>query len=516
MSSHSVSRRKRTLGRKIVLGFLAAIAVLLFRPAGPRTAASMTGEGPGAWPVKGAIYEVSAEYFPHHSLNEIAARIPTLQKLGISVLYITPIFKCAGNAQYLILNYYEINPRYGTAEDLKHLVTVAHQHGIKVLLDHVTSLTTDGSYIMTHHPDWVLRGKDGKMQRYYPFPTWGWALDCTNPDLIKYFAQMARYYVEKFHVDGWRMDSPLNNYDPAKVSGDHSRVQLLRAVKAAITQADPQALMIAEVPGPEFLWGKTDQNWKPLFDEMCQASYNYPFCGFLGGDKKNGYGYIVFKGSPGVTPMVPTPLNSVVHNQMTSQEFVEAVKNQRIMDGRLRANFIENHDTARVAEAFPAQERALFVLICTMPGVPVVHAGQEIGSAVHPDASGGTNIVVDWAKGNMGLERFYAQVLKIRASNQALLSGDIQDAWKSGGKAIAFLRNDDGNHVLVALNFGQDAVRCTAGIPIAKLGLHPRRSYRLIDEITGEASAHHGKDLGDLHLSIKPYGYQIFTIRAGR
>lgn len=470
------------------------------------------GTGSGAWPVKGAIYEVSVEYFPHHSLNELTARIPTLQKLGISVIYITPIFQCADKAQYLILNYYKINPRYGNAADLKQLVAVAHQHGIEVLLDLVTSLTTDGSYIMTHHPGWILRGKDGKMQRYYPFPKWGWALDCTNPGLIKYFAQVARYYVQNFHIDGWRIDSPLNNYNPAEVTGDHSRTKLLRAVRAAITQVDPHALMMAEVPGPAFMWGKNDRNWKPLFDEMCQVSYNYPFCGFLGGNKKSGYGYVIWNGSPGQARMVPTPLNAIVHNQWNSKEFVEAVKQQRIMDGRLRANFIEDHDTARVAAAFPKQERALFVLICTMPGVPVVHAGQEIGSTVHPDASGGTNVVVDWKKGDMNLERFYAHVLKIRATNNALLDGDIRNVWKSGDKAITFLRSDGNNHVLTALNFGAKTAHCVVDLPLTSLDLSRQRSYKLDDEINGEKSVRPGKALENLDLTIKPYGYQIITI----
>jgi glycosidase len=86
------------------------------------------GTGSGAWPVEGALYEVSPEYFPHHSLNELTESIPRLKKLGISVIYLTPIFKCVGNAQYLIVDYYAINPRYGTETDLRKLVAVAHQN----------------------------------------------------------------------------------------------------------------------------------------------------------------------------------------------------------------------------------------------------------------------------------------------------------------------------------------------------------------------------------------------------
>ncbi|MBZ5667340.1 MAG: hypothetical protein LAO30_22405 [Acidobacteriia bacterium] len=159
------------------------MSTLFMSGASSRDQSAPFGTGPGAWPVAGAVYEVSPEYFPNHSLNEITARIPALQKLGISVLYITPIFQCAGTAQYLILDYYTINPRYGTAADLTQLIKVAHQHGIKVLLDLVTSLTSEGSYIMTNHPDWIMRGSDGKMAGYYPFPAWGWALDGANPGL---------------------------------------------------------------------------------------------------------------------------------------------------------------------------------------------------------------------------------------------------------------------------------------------------------------------------------------------
>lgn len=192
------------------------------------------GSGPGAWPVKGALYEVCPENYPKHSLREITADIPRLKKLGITAIYLTPIFSCLGNAQYLINDYDAINPRYGTEEDLKDLVAIAHQHGIKVLLDLVTSLTYDGTKIMREHPDWVLRGKDGQRQRYFPIPEFGWALDCMNPEVIAYFSGVARRYVERFDIDGWRVDSPINNYDPAKVDGDHSRTQLLRAVRKAV------------------------------------------------------------------------------------------------------------------------------------------------------------------------------------------------------------------------------------------------------------------------------------------
>jgi hypothetical protein len=513
MESHRTLQdsAKKRLTRYVMLA-LVAVSALFISDAKSLGQRAPFGTGPGAWPVAGALYEVNPEYFPNHSLNEITARIPTLKKLGISALYILPLFQCVGGAQYLILDYYTINPRYGTAEDLTRLVKVAHQNGIKVLLDFVTSLTPEGSYITTKHPEWILRGNDGKMQHYYPFPAWGWALDATNPGLIDYYTKIARYYVAKFDTDGWRVDSPMNNYDPTKVSGDHNRMKLLFSVKTAITVVNKNALLIAEIAGPEIAWGIDDRNAKPLFDEMCEASYNYDICGFLGGDKKSGCTYLMSAGSPGIAPYAPTILDKVVKNEATSSEFVEVLKKERILDNRLRANVDEDHDTARVSECFPLQHRALFSLIATMPGFPVVHAGEEIGSTVHPEANGSETPVVNWAAGDLDLEAFYERVLTTRKNNQALIAGDIRDVWKSGDKAIAFLRSSGDSRVLVILNFDSKPARFTVGLPVSELGLSLKHSYKLRDALTGEVVVRQGKMLENLDLNLPPYGEQIVTI----
>ena len=267
-----------------------------------------------------------------------------------------------------------------------------------MLLDLVTSIVYDGTGIMTHHPDWVLVGKDGKKQRYYPMPQFGWALDCTKPEVIAYFSGVARRYVERFDIDGWRVDSPTDNYDPSKVAGEHGRAQLLRAVRKAVGAAKKDSIFVGEVSGPKLMFGGKNASQEPSFDEMLEASYDYLYCGFLAPS-----GYYVFDGLPTLENLKPTPLHAVVHNQMTSKQFVDSIVHRWILHGRLRANFIENHDTERVSKAFPKQHRSLFALVATIPGIPVIHSGQEVGSTVHPDVSG-KEVVVDWAHGDAALE----------------------------------------------------------------------------------------------------------------
>ncbi len=220
----------------------------------------------------------------------------------------------------------------------------------------------------------------------------------------------------------------------------------------------------------------------------------------------------MFNGAPGKTPFHPTILSKVANNQATSKEFVDAIKSQRILYNRLRANFIEDHDTARVSGCFPKQHKSLFTLIASMPGVPVVHAGQEIGSTVHPDASGNTNVVVDWSKADPNLQSFYENALKMRAGNKALYSGDFEDVWKSGDKSIAFLRSAGTNLVVVTLNFDSKPAHFTVAVPLQTHGLAAGRNYKLHDELTGESSVHQGNQLENLELTLPPYGQQVLSI----
>jgi len=464
----------------------------------------------------GPIYEVNLEYFPHHQFTELTAMMPRLEKLGIKIIYILPIWECLGAQQYLIADYYKINPRYGTAADLKELVATAHQHGISVLLDFVTSLTYDGSYIFANHPDWILQDLKGERQRYFPFPQFGWALDCTNPQVIDYFTKVARYYVEEFDIDGWRVDSPANNYDAKKISGDHTRIQMLRSVKAAITKVKPAAILIAENTGPAWCISKLPIDTPPLFDEMCDAAYNYPLCGFMGGSAPGSYHYVV--PGPWDNPQTfqqwtETMLDKVVYQRATSREFVEAVKHQPILNNRLRANFTENHDTARVAEGFPDQHRALFVLIATMPGLPVVHAGEEVGAKTHPQASTAASQVVNWQGGDKELEAFYTQVLKIRSENKALQEGDIDDVWKGGDNVIAYLRSCRGSQVITAVNFSPQPARSTLAVPVDKSGIKLESQYLLRDETDNETFIRKGRDLQNLELDLPAYGCRVISVK---
>lgn len=77
----------------------------------------------------------------HGDIRGIIDHLDYIRNLGIDVIYLTPIFKSDSSHKYDTIDYYQIDPSFGTAEDLRELVQKAHQYGMKVVLDAVFNHT---------------------------------------------------------------------------------------------------------------------------------------------------------------------------------------------------------------------------------------------------------------------------------------------------------------------------------------------------------------------------------------
>jgi len=457
-----------------------------------------------AWLLGGALYETDLSYFPNHSFDELAAEMPHLASLNVKVIYVLPVFEAAGHGIYLIDDYFKLDPYFGGEAGLRNLVKSAHAQGIKVLLDLVTSLTPNDSYICREHPDWILHDDAAKPLRFFPFESWGWALDTTNPGLIDYFSKVVSHYVRDFDIDGWRIDFPTDNYDTTKMTTDHHRMQLLSAAKKAMTAIKPEAIFVAEMPSPDFYWGTLSPHAPPLFDRMCEASYNYPLCEFRASP---GEGRIDWAALPGFAEStLPKNLQEtffyrVAGGKVNSEEFVTTVVSQDIRYGRYRANFLENHDTGRIALAYPERQAALFLLIVTMPGVPVIHAGQEFGAtspSMHTEGTESAVLSLDDASNNDLLE-YYRRLMRLRARSAALQFGQMQNIWVSGDEIIAFTRIWNDEVIVAVANFKTSAAAAEIQVPMQE---SPRQDSMLENVLSGERLDLHG---GDALIHLKPF-----------
>ena len=77
----------------------------------------------------------------HGNLRGIIEHLDYIKDLGIDVVYLTPIFKSNSCHKYDTIDYYQVDPSFGTTEDLKELVQKSHERGMKVVLDAVYNHT---------------------------------------------------------------------------------------------------------------------------------------------------------------------------------------------------------------------------------------------------------------------------------------------------------------------------------------------------------------------------------------
>ncbi|KYG64785.1 hypothetical protein AZI86_11310 [Bdellovibrio bacteriovorus] len=235
------------------------------------------------------IYGVSPYYFtqgrPLTVISEITRRLPELKDLGVTVLWVQPIFPSAEPGQsYDTIDFFTINPSYGTEEQFKNLIRNAHALNIKVILDIALNHTP------LQHPfaQEVLRnGKASRLYDFYqheietasvysqfqnilmvdeiPFVYYFWEklvnLNYAHPAVQRYAIEVLRHWTLKFSVDGFRLDA---GWAPA------SRWPLFyESIVKELKKINPEALILAEdkaffAAGPytwAYDWNNQDPDW---------------------------------------------------------------------------------------------------------------------------------------------------------------------------------------------------------------------------------------------------------------
>lgn len=124
------------------------------------------------WWKKSVVYQIYIKSFQDSNndgigdLQGIISRLDYLKKLGVDVLWLTPIYKSPNDDNgYDISDYYQIQPEFGTMDDFEELSEKAHQRQIKIILDVVFNHTSD-----EHH--WFKESQSSKENRYRDYYIW--------------------------------------------------------------------------------------------------------------------------------------------------------------------------------------------------------------------------------------------------------------------------------------------------------------------------------------------------------
>lgn len=209
-------------------------------------------------------------------LKGITQKLPYLQELGITGIYMTPIFLSGSNHKYNTSSYDVIDPDFGTEEDLIRLVDTAHSMGIRVMLDavfnHSGTELPQWQDVMGKGPespywDWFFVNQwpqpkiPGKTEdgRFFSFAFTGMMpkLNTSNPEVIEFFAKRCRYWVENRKIDGIRFDV-----------GNEVSHRFLKVLNARLKSLNPDIFLLGEIWHDSVQWLQGDE-----YD----STMNYPF-----------------------------------------------------------------------------------------------------------------------------------------------------------------------------------------------------------------------------------------------
>lgn len=206
-----------------------------------------------AWFFKGAVLEVSMMQLG--SFKAAAERIDEFYEIGIRTLYMMPFASFDRPSPYCTMDYLRIDEAYGGEEDFLEFVRKLHEKGMRILLDFVPQGASVNSPLITEHPDWFERDREGNMTASH-----GWddtrSFDWANREVQEFFVEVGRHYVKEFDVDGYRIDAPHwkePNFDrtlPYHASNTcFGSVRMLRKLLAELVKIKPDVALMNEVWG---------------------------------------------------------------------------------------------------------------------------------------------------------------------------------------------------------------------------------------------------------------------------
>ncbi len=369
-------------------------------------------------------------------LAGIREKIPYLQKLGIDVLYMTPIFASPSNHKYDTTNYFEIDPSFGTTQDLISLVKDCHSQGIKVILDGVFNHI---GYSSKQFQDVIKNGSASEFADWfyvenYPIQTEPLNYECVGyykwmPKLRyktravrDYILSIGRYWIEVADIDGWRLDV-----------ADEVDFTFWQEFRQEIKRVKPDA----------FLLGET---WKDGRD-------------MVRGDQMDSVMNYLFR--------------DAVLDFFARQEIDASIFEQRISQmlygysnpvRPVLYNPLGSHDTARALTECKDDLNKLKLMVAfqmTFPGMPVIYYGDEI--AMYGENDPDCRKTMEWETANKELCDYYKDLTNLRHQVPSLQFGDIKFIY-SNESVTAYSRTYKFETTYIVINNASQ--ECTVNIPL--------------------------------------------------
>lgn len=427
--------------------------------------------------------EYKANDFFGGNLKGIIKKLPYLKALGISVIYLNPIFKAYSNHKYDTGNYEEIDPMFGDEKTFRELCKKARAMGIRIILDGVFNHTgSDSKYFNkkgTYDSVGAYQSKKSPYYTWFRFMDWPdiyeswWGMD-TLPQVEEHSEALRKYLLSDKNsivkkwirngASGWRLDVV-----------DELPGFFVKELRKEVKSENEDAVIIGEVWEDASNKSAYGERREYFLGEELDSVMNYPMRNAL---IDAVLGHIDAQGLNerlmSIKENYPAPAYYSLLNMVTSHDV------ERIMT--LMGDAPSRHDVDKEYQAHfkldgyaleLARERAtiLLGLQMSLPGVPCIYYGDEIGMQGYGDPF--CRSTFPWDKideidpdGTVRLR--YKEMITIRNMSKAFSIGEFISVYAIRN-VYAFLRIYEDERYLVVVNFGpsHDSLR----VDIARFGI---------------------------------------------
>lgn len=421
--------------------------------------------------------------FKGGDLLGVVERLDYLQDLGITAIYLNPVFASASNHRYHTYDYFAVDPLLGGNTALRKLLDAGHARNIRIVLDGVFNHASRGFWQFHHvlenrgaspYVDWFYfdpeRLKGNRHFGPYPDPAseealrrgvssveaigyqaW-WNLpalpkfNTRTPAVREFLWNVATHWIE-FGIDGWRLDVP------AEIDDDDFWREFRRRVKAI----NPDAYLVGEIWHDAKRWLQGDQ-----FDAVMNYPMTMACLGFFGGDRLD---LSETRRSVGYRDVRPL-------NIAEFADAIDAILNlydPAVTQAQL--NLLNSHDTPRFITSVRGDQTALrlaLLFLFTFPGAPCIYYGNEIGVDGGHDPDCRKAFPWDPSRWDHGLLAFVKKCIALRRAHPALRRGTFDRLYAEDGVYVSAraLANET---LIVALNVAS-TIR-SIDVSLERLGL---------------------------------------------
>ncbi|MFK7883492.1 MAG: alpha-amylase family glycosyl hydrolase [Phycisphaerales bacterium] len=464
----------------------------------------------------------------------------TIADLGIDAVWLMPIAESPSYHGYDVVDYKQVDQEYGTNEDFRAFTDAAHERGIRVIVDLVLNHSADEhpwfidaasskdspkrdwfTWADTHpgyrgpwnQNVWHDHAQDQSGQLYYGCFYHGMPdLNVRNAELTAELYDIARFWIEDMGVDGFRLDAIKHLIENgADQENTQETIDWLEDFNAYCKSLNPDFFTVGEV------WSTTDQVARYIPDAVDTA---FEF-----------------------------DLAQAIIDGLNTGDATKIAERIRVVDNAYDtpvATFLTNHDQSRLmsqltgdAAEKQAKAKAAAAILLTLPGVPFIYYGEEIGHtggkpdpnirtpmqwdasgeafsaaepwrATQPDAID-VNAATQWYASD-SLMSWYRRLISLRDAHASLRTGDVIPLATTNDAVLAFFRRDEtGDQILVLVNTGEDPVGWV-GVPLDR----PVQSRRARDISGNHRPIGSVSDDRSTFRSGGIRGHEVFMIQLDR